>query len=295
MLPNGSATNGYTGALALQSLDAGGTLLYMPAYVLDPTVYDGKEAVQLINNEAYPVNEVDGTSYGLIGVSAPLIVGVHNADFFTRAVGSGVGDTGVSGYWKLTIYADNQGGDGPKVYDRCKFSSLRLRSMFSLQASQQIAYLDFQLLSCDPESPDTALAAPATGPLSQGKILGFSNAAFSGFSSMVANTLEVNTGLQFIPGNAAGTGAYPNLPAGLKQNTIDGAATFRQIRNPATTISGNGTAVVSYGKAGAGIAITQQLMRLTTNKRQSGGINYQGATHRLKSNDGTPSLVFQDL
>lgn len=296
-LPAGTATNGFTGALALKSKDAGGTLIYMPAYLLDPTVYDGRETVQLINNEAYPVNEVQGTAYGIINVTCPLIAGLHNADFFARAVLSGVGDTGASGYWISTIYADNQGGDGPKTYDNCKFASLRLRAMFSTQARQQIAFLDFQFISCDPESATaTPLAAPAAGPLSQGKILGFGQSAFTGLSQVVSTAIEINTGLQFIDGNVAGSNpAYPSLAAGLKQNTIDGTVSYRQVRNPALTINGDGSATAAFGAVGAGVSFAQQLMRKSTNKRQAGGINYLGTPYALKSNDGTPPLVVSNL
>ena len=295
-LSPGTATNGFTGAIAIQSTDTGGSLRYIPCYNIDPQVYDGQEPVMLINNTAFPVNVVRGTSYAVITLTCPLIALLHNADFFARAVLSGVGDTGASGYHTMTVWADNLGGDTPKVYGRCKFASMRLRSTFSQQAGQQITFLDFTIWSADPESTTvTAAAAPPAGALSVGGILGFGQSVFTGASSVVGTELTINTGIQFIPGVTQGNNAnYPVLPNGIMLNTIGGTVRLTQIRNPATALV-NGPLITAFGTTGAGVSFAQQLRRMMNSKRQAGGINYVTNSYFLNSLSGASPLVVSDL
>lgn len=294
-LSPGTATNGFTGAVALKSDDAGGTLRYIPCYDIDPQAYDGKEPVMLVNNTAYAVNVLQGTGFAIITLRCPLIATLMNADFFARLVLSGLGDTGASGYHTMTVWADNLGGDGPKTYARCKLANMSLQTQFSQQAGQQVAFLTLQFYSADPESVAvTALTAPSSGPLSTSGILGFGQAAFSPVSNMVAYSLEVATGLQFIPGTVAGTGIYPVLPVGFKLNTVGGAASIRQIRNPATALK-DGSLTATFGSTGAGISFLAELQRTMTGKRQPGGINFVASRYFLNSNDGSSPLAISDM
>lgn len=287
--------NGYTGALAMQSTDTGGVVRYLPAFLIDPTTYDGQEPVMLINNTAYPVNVLQGTAFAIINVRIPLLVGVHNADFFARTILSGIGDTGASGYHTVTVWSDNVGGDTAKTYARCKVASLALTCQYSQQAAQSIAFLDMQIISCDPESAAIpALAAAPSGPLSRGQILTWSQSAFTGASDMVMYALNVSTGYQFIPGNAVGTGPYPVVPKGIMLNTVAGTVTLRQIRNPATTLV-NGTHTAQWALGGVGISFAAQLRRMMNNKRQPGGINFLQSQYFLDSNDGTSPLAIANL
>lgn len=287
----GVGAMGRSGAFALKSKEAGGTLRYMPHAGFQPYINRGTDILDLVNNNGFAVNQVQGLALGSFSLIVPHIVGVTAADFFTRAFGSTYGDTDASNYHIMTVWPDGNGST-PDVHDLCKFGSMSSRVRWD--PSGQASAIVYQMggLIIDPESGTaTALTTPSAGALSTGNVLGAAQATLTGVTDYVEFAYTISTSLGVSLGRKAGTNAnYPTLCKGLLMGGQVGSVAVTQHRSATTVIGADGSAgtiTLTIGTTGAGVAKVFRIIPVGLGKPSTLGPNYRVHNYRLKSTDGT--------
>ncbi len=302
-LAPGVATSGKTGSTAIQSLETGGIVRYIPNASFGVTITNGDSLVPLRNNAAFSGNKVKGTVVGRFALALPLIPGVTNADFFARAIASVAGDTDASNYHKITDWPDNAGGVA-LTHNLAKFGTWEGQVNFSLNGAAQALGMRFTGMIIDPESGTaSAIATPSAGALACGGVKGFAETKITANGvamDVVGISWGVSTNADITPGNRTGTNAnYPRLAKGILQQDLTGRVTITQHLNAAVVLGADGsdgTLDIAVGVAGAGVGFTFDLMPVELAKPSTQGINYRTHTYQLKSVDCvTTPLRFRDL
>lgn len=299
-LAPGVATSGKTGSTAIQSLEAGGVLRYIPNASFGMIITRGDSLVPLRNNAAFSGNKVLGTIVGRFTMALPLIPTATPADFFARAIGSVSGDTDISNYHKITDWPDNAGG-AALTHSLCKFGTFEGQLNFSTNGAAQALGMRLTGLVVDPESGTaTPLATPSAGALACGGVKGFAQSVITGATEVVGVSWGVSTGADITPGNRAGTNTkYPRLAKGVLQQDLTGTVTITQHRNAATVLGGDGsdgTLDIAVGSVGDGLGLTFDLMPIEVAKPSTQNINLITSRYMLKSVDCvTTPMRFRDL
>ena len=296
-LAAGSATSGKTGALAMQ-LNTTGSTIYVPHGGFNPGISTGRSIIGLVNNTSFSSNEYVGVTTSGFSLSCPLILGLHNANWFAKVLGYVAGDNDGSNYHLLTNFPDDA-GSSPVVYARCKFGTMR-QTITASDGPGSVIGMSFSGLCLDPESGSVAaLAAPSAGPLSNSGILGYAETnpvvggnTLDGWSQI---DITVNVTLVRVPGVLPGTNtAYPHLGKGALATNLSGSVTITQIRNAQYTVSEN-QLILNFGSTGAGIAESLSLMPMGGSKPTGLGLNMVQQQFALKSISGESPITWTDL
>jgi hypothetical protein len=305
-LTAGRASSGKGGAFAELSLAASGTQYNMAAAQMNYDTVRGDAVIDLLNNEWFAANYVQGLTVGRFSIAMPYIPVQMPADFWTRAFFSVFGDTDgpLAGgtYHTLTVWPD-AAGSAAVVYGNCKYAGFSFQVMFDPNGAVQTFGISMTGLSQDPESGSvSALSTPTTGALTVGNAKGFAQTTFTGATNVVGIQGNISCGLVPTEGVVAGTNTiYPYNIAGLMQTDLSGTVTITQKRSAATVLGATATGaptalIMAIGSTGQGATWTLGLKSISKSLPSNLGKNYMRNVYQLLSVDGTTSpLTIADL